>query len=155
MSLVSFPGPCYRLIMSLPKPTPASLFHRDRTPSAPVIRGVDKLLGPAPLALPIAGRIVALDFQSALSSMQGVATLHLELVPQGASQLRVHLQFTNVRELSLSSLPAEGLDCGGFGIEDGRGSYRPKVNWEVGDFQTGQIHFFAEEAEIVAVVMAG
>lgn len=141
--------------MSLPKPTPASLFHRDRTPAAPVIRGVDKLQGPAALTLPIAGRIVAFDFQSALASTSGMATLRLELVPLAASQLRVHFQFGNVRDLSLSSLPAEGLDCGGFGIEEGRRLNRPKVNWEVGDFQTGQIHFLAEEAEVVAVTMAG
>ncbi len=141
--------------MSLPKPTPASLFHRDRTPAAPVIRGVDKLLGPSALTLPMAGRIVALDFQSAMASASGMAMLRLELVPLTAAHLRVHFQFGNVRELSLSSLPAEGLDCGGFGIEEECRLNRPGVNWEAGDFQTGQIHFLAEEAEIVAVTMVG
>lgn len=141
--------------MSLSKPTPASLFQRDRTVPAPVIGGREMLLGHAVLVLPMAGRLLAVDFQSALSAPRGTATLRLELAPQAASHLRVHFQFVNVRELSLASLPAEGLDCGGFGIEEARSLNRAGVNWEVGDFQTGQIHFYAEEAAILSVVMAG
>ena len=138
-----------------PEPPPAaSLFHRDRTP-IPVIRGIEKLEGHTALRLPIPSRILTLEFQSALTSGNGVATLRLELAPNGAPHLRVQLNFHNVHELTLSSLPAEGIFCGGFAIDDARSLGRTKINWEISDVLSNTIHFYAEDAEIVSVTMAG
>lgn len=133
-------------------PRPASLFERERE-VVPVIRGLEKTEAHEALHLPLFCRILTVEFQSALTSQVGVATLRLELSPLAAAHLRMHLFFKNVTDFTLGSLPAEGLTCACFGIEDARHLGRNKINWEVADFKSDALRFYAEEAEIVSVTM--
>jgi hypothetical protein len=132
-------------------PQPASLFQRDRTP-VPAIVGLEKTEAHPALHLPLFCRILTVDFHSALTSGEGVATLNLEAAPIAAPHLRMHCSFRNVREFALTHLPAEGFDCPCFAIDDARHLGNPNINWEVGDTKTGTFHFYAQHAEIVSVV---
>lgn len=133
---------------------PASLFERERQP-VPEIRGLAQLEGNPALALPLQGRVIVVDFASALGSLEGVATLRLRLIPTGEPALRVEFFFRDIKELRLPRLPAEGFDVASFTIEDARGSGWVGVNWLVGDATTDAFAFYAEEAEVVAVTREG
>ncbi len=133
---------------------PASLFERERQP-VPEIHGLAQLDGNPALALPLAGRVVVVDFASTLGSLEGTATLRLRLIPNGESSLRVEFFFRGIKELRLPRLPAEGFDVANFTIEDARSSGWVGVNWLVGDATTDAFAFYAQEAEVIAVTREG
>jgi hypothetical protein len=133
---------------------PASLFERPLKPE-PRIIGLEKMEGLPALQLPFPCRILAVDFQASLVSHLRVASVRLELAPIKAAHLRLQLWFRNIRDLAIPRLPSEGAACAYFQIEDCRDLGREKMNWKVYDLNSDAISFFAEEAEILSVVLEG
>ncbi|MEM1058907.1 MAG: hypothetical protein AAGK14_06640 [Verrucomicrobiota bacterium] len=138
----------------MPEVRPASLLQRERAPD-PEIRGQHLLEGNAALALPMQCRLLLVEYASALAALDGVPTLRLRLAPVPEPSLRVECFFRGVKELRLPRLPAEGVNCARFTIQDARGQGWAGVNWLAGDESSEDFAFYAKEAEITAVTREG